>query len=226
MVVALAIVVAVLAGYIFGGLGKGGAPAGQTGPTGQGPTGPSGPGGNPTDNQGGQPASGITEVHLESVPIGTQIGPGVVGTPTTVFGKWLMMGINGQVNAPSGTQLTLKIFDANGTQFPTNYPGMQISGPGGFGSCCMIFPQTAGNYVMKFYLDGTEAKSLNFTVVADDYCESDSDCACGTNVLTGDCLYGNKNLVDTSRQCPDFCVWMGPNGVDRITPTCVNNTCV
>ena len=52
-------------------------------------------------------------------------------------------------------------------------------------------------------------------------CNSDDDCACGVSPSTGDCLIGNKNFVDTSRQCPDFCT-----GIDgRMTTQCVENKC-
>jgi hypothetical protein len=224
VIVVLVIVVAVLVGYIFGGLGKGGVSqtvsAGPSGLQGQGGQ-QLGPQSNPPITQGPSPATGITEAHLESVPIGTSIGPGTVGTPATVFGKWLMMGISGQVNTPNGTRLTVKIFDANGVEVPNNYPGSQLNGPGGFGACCLMFPQTAGDYTMKFYLDGVESRSAAFKVVADDYCESDSDCACGMHKLSGGCFYGNKNLADTARQCPDFCTGEG----NEFAIKCVNGTC-
>ncbi|MBS3148512.1 hypothetical protein J4219_06500 [Candidatus Woesearchaeota archaeon] len=36
-------------------------------------------------------------------------------------------------------------------------------------------------------------------------CAIDTDCACGVSRQTGDCLVGPAELVDTSKQCPDFC---------------------
>ncbi|MDD5194039.1 MAG: hypothetical protein PHF67_05675 [Candidatus Nanoarchaeia archaeon] len=54
-----------------------------------------------------------------------------------------------------------------------------------------------------------------------DYCDYDSDCACGTNVQTGNCFRGNKKYVDEKAQCPDFC--SGISG-DFIT-ICRNHTC-
>ena len=53
------------------------------------------------------------------------------------------------------------------------------------------------------------------------YCEQDSDCACGKSIETGDCFYGNKAFVDTSQQCPDFCTGIAGNLVIE----CVDNTC-
>jgi putative hemolysin len=40
---------------------------------------------------------------------------------------------------------------------------------------------------------------------APNYCEQDSDCACGRLIPTGDCFFGQKEFVNTSQQCPDFC---------------------
>ncbi len=54
------------------------------------------------------------------------------------------------------------------------------------------------------------------------YCKADSDCACGANVNTGDCFYGNKDFVDTAKQCPDFC-----SGVaGKLEIKCAGNECV
>lgn len=53
------------------------------------------------------------------------------------------------------------------------------------------------------------------------YCENDYDCACGINIETGECFYGNVKFVDMYGQCPDFC-----NGIDgKLTIKCVNNAC-
>jgi len=53
------------------------------------------------------------------------------------------------------------------------------------------------------------------------YCSSDGDCACGVRKATGECFYGNKDYVDTTRQCPDFCTGIA----GQFTITCVNNYC-
>jgi hypothetical protein len=52
-------------------------------------------------------------------------------------------------------------------------------------------------------------------------CDTDADCACGTNVNTGDCFLGNKEYVDTTKQCPDFCTGIAGNLETR----CVDNVC-
>ena len=56
---------------------------------------------------------------------------------------------------------------------------------------------------------GTEKESppLEPEIIAENQksCATDTDCACGKNKLTEECFYGNKNYVDVSKQCPDFC---------------------
>ncbi|MEM4648014.1 MAG: hypothetical protein QXO12_01740 [Candidatus Pacearchaeota archaeon] len=53
------------------------------------------------------------------------------------------------------------------------------------------------------------------------FCQTDSDCACGIDKETGECAYGNKAYIDTSKQCPDFCTGIGGN----LRVKCVNNLC-
>jgi len=53
-------------------------------------------------------------------------------------------------------------------------------------------------------------------------CNADADCACGVHKTSGDCFYGNRNYVNTARQCPDFC--RGISG--HLEIKCVNNKCV
>ncbi len=53
------------------------------------------------------------------------------------------------------------------------------------------------------------------------FCQTDDDCACGVDKETGKCAFGNKNFIDTSRECPDFCTGIAGN----IRIKCVNNLC-
>lgn len=53
------------------------------------------------------------------------------------------------------------------------------------------------------------------------YCEQDSDCKCGKKINTEDCFYGNKNYVNASQQCPDFCTGIAGN----LRIKCINNKC-
>lgn len=50
------------------------------------------------------------------------------------------------------------------------------------------------------------------------FCLIDSDCACGAGI-TGECFYGNKNFVNASGQCPDFCAG------ENIEIKCINSEC-
>jgi len=54
------------------------------------------------------------------------------------------------------------------------------------------------------------------------YCESESDCACGTLLETGGCFYGNKKYVNTVDQCPDFCSGFAGN----LYIKCEGNECL
>ena len=53
------------------------------------------------------------------------------------------------------------------------------------------------------------------------FCQSDSDCVCGVDKETGLCDFGNREFIDPSKQCPDFCT--GIHGRFRIK--CINNLC-
>ncbi len=52
-------------------------------------------------------------------------------------------------------------------------------------------------------------------------CSADSDCACGIG-RNGNCFYGNKQFVDTTIQCPDFCSGIAGD----LEIKCVDNKCV
>ncbi len=57
--------------------------------------------------------------------------------------------------------------------------------------------------------------------VSDNFCEQDTDCACGRHIKTGDCFIGHKQYVDISKQCPDFCSGFAGNRVTK----CANKKC-
>jgi hypothetical protein len=70
----------------------------------------------------------------------------------------------------------------------------------------------------KFYIEHCEKISdpikafqceEGIRIVMKTVCESDEDCACGKDKETGECFLGNKEFVDTSQQCPDFCTGIG-----------------
>ena len=57
--------------------------------------------------------------------------------------------------------------------------------------------------------------------VSETACSTDSDCACGTHITTGDCFAGNKAFVNVEKQCPDYCT-----GIAAMFETrCVDNNC-
>lgn len=53
------------------------------------------------------------------------------------------------------------------------------------------------------------------------FCQTDSDCVCGVDKESGECAYGNKEFIDTSKQCPDFCTGV----LGHIKIECVDNLC-
>lgn len=110
----------------------------------------------------------ITSVHLEMFPAGTEMKPGLVGTTTTKFRRGDLMALSGEVviygvNAP--TTLSFQILDAEGNMAAGGAPGMEIKGTGGFGMCCFNLPAEPGNYILKLFLKGKEAKTLPFEVL-------------------------------------------------------------
>lgn len=87
-----------------------------------------------------------------------------------------------------------------------------------------------GTYGICVLPSGTECEEWAYfrgeCPVADEKsCNVDSDCACGTNIKTGECFMGNIKYVNTTQQCPDFCTWMGPNGSGSQGNKCINNKC-
>lgn len=62
----------------------------------------------------------------------------------------------------------------------------------------------------------------NPSIPRDKFCDKDSDCACGINLDTGDCFYGNRGYVNTKQQCPDFCTGIA----NMFEIRCLNNTCM
>jgi hypothetical protein len=57
--------------------------------------------------------------------------------------------------------------------------------------------------------------------VSKKFCQHDMDCVCGVDKETGKCAFGNRNFIDTSKQCPDFCSGIG----GQFEIKCINNIC-
>ncbi len=84
----------------------------------------------------------------------------------------------------------------------------------------IVITLLAGGILVWQYLGGPKEKGKE--TENENYCEKNTDCACGVNINTGDCFYGNKDYVDTTRQCPDFCTGITENLIIR----CINNQCI
>ena len=105
----------------------------------------------------------ITSLYLESFPAGTQMGPGMKGEQKTSFKKDEIVELSGTAEVSESLTATVKIFDKDGSQY-NEQPCVEIKGSGGFG-CGLMIPQQAGQYTLKFYLEGQEVKTLSFEVI-------------------------------------------------------------
>jgi hypothetical protein len=63
--------------------------------------------------------------------------------------------------------------------------------------------------------------ALNQRYPDEKYCSTDTDCACGVSIKTNECFFGNKNFVNTTAQCPDFCNGIAAN----LEIKCISNEC-
>tara|TARA_Y100000310_G_C20682263_1_gene816681 strand:- start:2345 stop:2746 length:402 start_codon:yes stop_codon:yes gene_type:complete len=64
-------------------------------------------------------------------------------------------------------------------------------------------------------------EDITIDIPAEELCEVDEDCACGVHIDTRDCFLGNKDYVDISEQCPDYCTGIAGNRVLK----CMYNRC-
>ena len=71
------------------------------------------------------------------------------------------------------------------------------------------------NYLLPDYLNVNPDQK-------EKYCLTDSDCSCGVRIGMNECFYGNKEFVDTKKQCPDFCNGIAAN----LVIICENKTCI
>lgn len=65
-----------------------------------------------------------------------------------------------------------------------------------------------------------ECKEIS-KIKKESYCQTDDDCACGVKRDSRECFYGNKEYVDTTYQCPDFCEGIHGGYIIK----CVENEC-
>jgi hypothetical protein len=78
-----------------------------------------------------------------------------------------------------------------------------------------------GIYSLKIYVKASQ-KQTEFQHDPKKFCQTDADCVCGIDKEKGGCAFGNKDFIDTSMECPDFC--SGIAGQFKII--CKNNQCV
>jgi hypothetical protein len=81
-----------------------------------------------------------------------------------------------------------------------------------------------GTYLLIGMLVFLVAISALYTVnqrPSEKQCSTNDDCACGVSIKTGYCFFGNKNFVNTTFQCPDFCNGIAANLEIR----CISNDC-
>ncbi|MDE1823175.1 MAG: hypothetical protein KGH74_01045 [Candidatus Micrarchaeota archaeon] len=91
----------------------------------------------PGDQVTSEAYTALSAVHLESYPAGTTVQAGTSGNATNIFRIGDLMGVSATL--PSG---------------------------GGYGACCISFPQEVGNYTLIIYANNNELKSLAFRVVS------------------------------------------------------------
>ena len=112
--------------------------------------------------------SEIISITLVRFPAGTEITRETKGVETSTFKKWDLIKVEGEIKLAEGrdkTVLTSQVFDEAGKKLEEVYtPEMEIKAVG-FGSCCIRAPEEAGKYTLKFFLDGKEAKLVNFEVI-------------------------------------------------------------
>lgn len=65
-------------------------------------------------------------------------------------------------------------------------------------SVALVFIMVAAGIFFRQALPEEPARS-------DDYCQKDEDCACGEHIETGQCFVGNRQLVQPSGDCFEFC---------------------
>lgn len=83
---------------------------------------------------------------------------------------------------------------------------------GQIGEC--TFPGGAKCEEWALYRDECSADKPNFCLTA-------SDCSCGVHIVSRECFRGQKEFVDASTQCPDFCTGIAGNFIT----TCAKNQC-
>ncbi len=109
----------------------------------------------------------IVSISLIRFPAGTEVTRETEGIETSTFEKGDLIKAVGTIKFAEGeekTVLTSQVFNKGGEKIEGIYtPEVEIKAVN-FGSCCIQSPDEIGEYTLKFFLDGKEAKSINFEV--------------------------------------------------------------
>ena len=105
----------------------------------------------------------ITNVELQRIPVGTTFDPSTRYTTTTDFKIGDQFGFGATGTFSTGAKLTFSVADSAGQV--VDGPSMQFDLINGTnGNCCFALPATAGQYSIKFNVNGTEASSVPITI--------------------------------------------------------------
>lgn len=109
----------------------------------------------------------IISISLIRFPAGTETNQETEGIETSTFKKGDLIKVEGEIKLVEGKDkaiLTSQVFDGEGKKLEEIYtPEMEVK-TANFGSCCVQVPDEVGKYTLKFFLDGEEAKSVDFEV--------------------------------------------------------------
>ncbi|MFA5107138.1 MAG: hypothetical protein WC497_02285 [Patescibacteria group bacterium] len=107
--------------------------------------------------------NGITNVELQRIPVGTTFNPSTRYTTTTDFKIGDQFGFGATGTFSTGAKLTFSVADSAGQV--VDGPSMEFDLINGTnGNCCFALPSTAGQYSIKFNINGTEASSVPITI--------------------------------------------------------------
>ncbi|MEM0438184.1 MAG: DUF333 domain-containing protein [Candidatus Micrarchaeia archaeon] len=89
-----------------------------------------------------------------------------------------------------------------------------------------IVQEGSGEHAVCEFPNGAKCEAVAYsrsecTHERPNYCAADSDCGCGTHIITGECFVGSRPFVNVEKQCPDYCT-----GISAMFETkCVNHQC-
>ncbi len=107
----------------------------------------------------------VSKVEFQRIPAGTAFSPTNTYETTTSFRVGDQFGLSVTGTFKAGDASTFSITDSTGREIePQSAPSNLQTGTNG--TCCFALPSTAGNYFVKVFVNGIEAKSTPITVSA------------------------------------------------------------